>query len=66
MDEIETMPLTWRERLLPLKVGEFEEIQGESSQGAYTAIRVHFTESEDPELNTRTFTIRRGKVWRLT
>ncbi len=64
------LPKNWREKLLALEVdGAPEPV--DNKQTVYTAIRVNFTESKDPDLNTRKFTIRtpgdvdKPYVWRI-
>lgn len=68
--EQQTIPLTWKEKLTPMLVGEGLPVDKNNTSAVYTAIRVNFTESKDPEFNSREYSIRTSKdqsvnVWRI-
>ena len=58
--DTQSIPRFWREKLLALNIGGSEPVDVASS--VYTAIRVNFTESENPDLQTREFSIRTDPV----
>ena len=63
MDKLE-IPLFWHEKLKKMEVNGIGK-PVDNTQTVYSAIRIHFTESNDPIYSSWQFTIRNGYVFRI-